>query len=1079
MAVRNTESRIPGGFDKASDLGEAVYSEDNHYALVSYLTAPLRLIQNPEKKLQLRNTYVLFVENTDPTGYKFSVDCYLAADEYSEDPDTRTPSFTTPPVEYESGVFEFDVTETIGTLSLAEISAIRVNVEILGVNPSVTLNQYQVLSEPIQYIEDLINGINTNAPMGGSPYTTRLIANNYREYLINEFEKGSIPVNIGASILYYRVQDLNSGSQARENERDWYRYLNEGKDINLKNAPIGIMQFKPSILAMFLKKSNGDLYGSIEQRGENTSQAKYEQILWDKFKEDPGLLDPGDRVDLFNLLRFPKSCIRVCNTLLQLRKEEEAWKDLTKEQLLFPEGKDCIQRIITESEFGLSENFQKVSVMSCWVVDKMLTSYIRAIVENDLPEYELIRIKVLDIRSGKPIKNAKVRKLIIWGDDNREIIVKSVGTDDQSFPYNKNKITENNLKGAFRALVRLGYAGIDRRDQNDEDNWCTKKWGQEPSNAYNSYWSDRFPNPPPDITIPTSDDSKEPKEYMYKYILAEYNNHAFTDANGILNVQIPNNFLHGRGVSIKVGFWEFPIAVEELKNNTAQNPICRADINRSPKSGATEFNVEWVATPQGPNPQSSDWQENLNGQDFGWKVSNKDGDHSSMLMVAQRLEIKNGTEEFTEFNRNLLSKFYDPTSAENQYHFLLFGMQWCQPVWAPIPGTATSRILGKIGPQDGSSSSSFEAIPLNTRNFPIMVSIKSGSGSGKGRDYGMLVPNTASAVDENNNQIINPCADTAVVTINTYQPPHVSPRNNIHDGIDYYGIEGISPVFIPHGGIIHTNGIMGTQKVISNSRGYGITRIIKYKEYFFRVAHLHGDPNRDDANPDLSLYDLNVGDIVMAGLKIGFAGRTYWEHHAINDPQKKSRYYEEGATHLHLEICRNGVSRRIANPLSIFNNFQDERENRILFLNNDSYRLFPCDCHWPTGSTYTAQNCAVRTAINPSTIVSSECWASRNLHCPYLSGTSLYKAQLVFLAETPPGNTDLNPGSIDDTWGSSVQEAIKEFREIYQDEIYINIPIPPNNDPLWITEPTDGDATQLVLNTHAPYPRTNFFRPDQ
>ena len=41
MAVRNTESRIPGGFDKASELGQANIRADN-YALVSYLSPPLR-----------------------------------------------------------------------------------------------------------------------------------------------------------------------------------------------------------------------------------------------------------------------------------------------------------------------------------------------------------------------------------------------------------------------------------------------------------------------------------------------------------------------------------------------------------------------------------------------------------------------------------------------------------------------------------------------------------------------------------------------------------------------------------------------------------------------------------------------------------------------------------------------------------------------------------------------------------------------------------------------------------------------------------------------------------------------------
>lgn len=215
MAVRNTEKRIPGGFDKASDLGQAVVSNDQNYALVSYLVAPLRQGVSDNYRIHIKNTYVVFVDTgvvPEPLDYSWTVRFYT--DFYTDD---AVPFFelgAPNPIVTIDGIFDLD-TAKIPQLADQNLSHISISVEIAG-TPEVLIRLEQDVLEPDENIESLfIESVpfeerELPISLGGHPPTTRLLANDYREFFIDQFPQsgsnaGNIPVNLVASLLYLKL----------------------------------------------------------------------------------------------------------------------------------------------------------------------------------------------------------------------------------------------------------------------------------------------------------------------------------------------------------------------------------------------------------------------------------------------------------------------------------------------------------------------------------------------------------------------------------------------------------------------------------------------------------------------------------------------------------------------------------------------------------------------------------------------------------------------------------------------------------------------------------------------------------
>ena len=1092
MPVRLTESRLPENITPES-LGFSV--ADGPISLISYL--PGRIGIGPNKNY-FQNKYVVFITE-DPVGINGNQ--YNSEDIFYRwrlsvlNNNIEVFSYE-PPAPLEVGIFEITINEdpideNTHLFNLSDNGATGISV-ILEINARINQNfvslrtltlDHQIINEN-PFIETLV-GLNASSAIQGDPFITRLIGNDLQPY-INEATTGldasdlGLAANFSTAISYLNLIK-NRFLLSAENIA-----LEEALNESTTEVSLGLFQaqgigyIKPFLFNMFYPN---EAIVNIE----NNNFAIYERI--ETYLNSNG----NNKIDLFNLIRFPKTAMKLCTFILaRLKARNPNWASLV---LL---NEECLKSITTEFIDGPQNEIEKFNDVANRVYQIAWSPYIQALLQaprdqnNQLFLYELIRIQILDIRSGNPIQNGRVKKVQIrYSDANGN------GSFEKNYPITRDAIVGNGLVERVQRVFRHKYQNL-----NPSINWhpgvTFGTWDEETRIEFNLFWENRLPGG----QITHNSNTSPPSEYLLRYIIEEHSSLRITDPDGYILVRIPKDLFGNRRVSINIGFHEFPIALEKLSN---QNN----GITRPFGSTETNFRISWIGGLNGEH-QSTNWDNTIAGTaHFGWEIR-EDSHNFSRLKVAIPLILKNDLSAFQEFDNSLFSEFYQ--AGSELPHFVLFGLQWCQPIWQPIPQYVSHWIQGKVNPRNGKSEGVTQLIPTNAnRNLPVLVSRHIGGGSGKGRDYGMHVSfrnNTRNELNQvinntQNNNLHN-AGINPIVFVQSY-PNNIAPRGQgeQHDGTDYYAIEGESPVFAPHGGRVCT--LWGTQTAKSDSNGYGIQRIILFDNFYFRLAHLDGELNRSITSPDLTLTDTNSNNgYVMAGLKLAFAGRTFRE----NANTDQNRYYQSGATHLHLEVCitnsnnprcSSNPTRRLGNALSVFNLYPDHAINRIVFLNNDSNRLFPCDCHWPNNSPHSARVCAIRTQTNSNTVISSRCWASRNLYCPYLRpnnfdnlpnntknllNTFRIQSQLTYLYEDdsnqaePPSNRYIDPNGIDGNWGGSAENAIRRFRNKHWAEINPGIPKPAEN---LISDaiPTEGDATWNILNQRAPYPRTNLARVDK
>lgn len=1012
MAVRKLEQRVPGGFDNVDALGYAVKSEDKKYALVSFLGETLRIGHIANKpKFNFVNHYVVFVDTIDAnavSNYRWNVQFF---NDLGEEVIVRPTVIVD---EFKEGVFKLELSPSeIDQVINNLIVEIKISVELLGTTiiggiSSVTLSLTHKVFPFRQDLEDLNLKKNTQNATVGNRKVFRWVGNHLAKYIQAAYEgesdtaKTNIPSALLAAVVY---------KSALDNLNKPRGVFNLSPVSARRNSKHGICNLHPAFAAMFIPK-NKDLADTFFSITAQTSK----QANHPAFKKYKGLSEE-EQIDVYNLLRFPKSNIKVC--LLSLLGAKNYYggankePDFTNQSLSNSSYKNedkkvkrCIRNIVSEISTGLHTNLFTIktstSIANAITKDiyneyiKKLAFYPKPLRQTDkLPiEYKEIKVKVLDIRSGRPIRHAKTKKIVIKDKDGNEI-------SRHNFAYNisARSVTGKSLRNETRkSLEQFGY----------------KKNNISFNAAHDAYWNARKVN---SINI---------SAISQQYIVEDYRGLASTDEQGVLKVRIPKKITDTGAIHIELGFWEFPILLEELQDGV--NRIGRAANDGKP----TDFTITWT------NTQTQNWDNHISGaENFGWQVSSANNSIITYpLKVAESLEVNTSSSQG-------YSKYYDEET--NNIHFVLLGMQWCQPVWQRLPDY---WIQGKWN-----TPNLVESVPTTVENGLASAIVtryntglsenSKGVSSGFGRDYGIL--------------ILNP---------NSYGPRG---SNRRHKGTDYFAIEHESPVFSPHGGIIDEvkSSFHGTGNY---SNGYGNRLRIKIfleKTYFILLAHLSENPE--------NIITINNTDLVYAGQKIGVAGRTF---KVVNGVIKS--HYDSGPTHLHLEVMKGSknygsVTNRIQNPQDIIKANSIHVSNRNIFLNEDNYRLFPCDGNWPAASDWNAARCAVRTDLGIAenqklTRVSSNCWASRNLHCPYLSGIFKYQAQLTYLFEDDVNssltgtNKYLNPNGIDGDWGNSAKLAIERFRTKHQGEIWPS-GVPDGFD--LQSQPTDT-ATSDILNTEAP-----------
>ncbi|MBU3915224.1 hypothetical protein KKA14_06780, partial [bacterium] len=259
-----------------------------------------------------------------------------------------------------------------------------------------------------------------------------------------------------------------------------------------------------------------------------------------------------------------------------------------------------------------------------------------------------INILVVDVRSGKPVVNALVKKI-------------KVGDIVTEFKYDSKAISGISGKASQEALLGLG----------ENPGSPSENYGTNGKAAYKSYWEKRG------YSFELGKDEKKPEEEKMQAIINEYNHHRATDSNGVLKVSIFKPLLDKKKLNIEVSFHDFPIVVEKLRRDSRNKPILRNNTDET----ATGFSIEWTGN------QILD-----EGGNFGWTI--KYNSMSSEFKTSEKLVVKDDEEKFTQFKINHFSKHYN--EDDYNYHFVLFAMLWCQPVW--------DYIVDPVNPVAGSIS---------------------------------------------------------------------------------------------------------------------------------------------------------------------------------------------------------------------------------------------------------------------------------------------------------------------------------------------------------------------------------------
>ena len=292
MAIRKTETRVPqiSGFT-IDDLGQNAASTANaQVKIVSYLTSPLAVntLQN----------YVVLVEDatlqTNVTSFEWTFN----------NNGTNTVS-TTP-----NGVASFTPTQ-IGPLT------VTVN---LKDSANTTVNtvelQQQVAARNLE-LEQLIDQEGTSSPTAGNPTIAREVINGLKIYAdaagdpvtenaLNRLLLSLTYSNLSANNATVRNTLLeNSAAAFAATPNTFFTTAQDG---------IGITKLRPHLAAMFIVDGGSPMI-AITERPASASAAQIRTTLA-TIKTAFDALAESKRIDLFNLLRFPKSNLKVCKLVL-------------------------------------------------------------------------------------------------------------------------------------------------------------------------------------------------------------------------------------------------------------------------------------------------------------------------------------------------------------------------------------------------------------------------------------------------------------------------------------------------------------------------------------------------------------------------------------------------------------------------------------------------------------------------------------------------------------------------------------------------------------------------------------------
>ena len=296
MPVRKTETRIPSNLVPA-DLGEAAIAADGRSALVSYLTSPLSAGRE--------NTYVLFVTDA-------ALASSIASFEWSID---------------EQGAFPQSVQTDVGQLSYTTsgIGTIAVNVTFLDAGGA-ELGSVEILQEigPVNAaLETMIaDAVEKPGPGGSNLDVIREMVNAYYFYYhaaqLKNPEPGDAFLRYLCGFIFDGVLKRSSSDRAALLDKCSDAIETKAQELAaLATQGLGVCGVRLGLLAMTYPST-----APLPSWTELPKDANQNVLADEQLAEKLLGFSEADTIDLFNIVRFPKTNIEQCARIVEALRDK-------------------------------------------------------------------------------------------------------------------------------------------------------------------------------------------------------------------------------------------------------------------------------------------------------------------------------------------------------------------------------------------------------------------------------------------------------------------------------------------------------------------------------------------------------------------------------------------------------------------------------------------------------------------------------------------------------------------------------------------------------------------------------------
>jgi hypothetical protein len=366
------------------------------------------------------NTYVVFV--TDPTleqtvnSFEWTV--------YEADAQCRQ-KLEGYPTTTDIGLFEFKPQGLLQIIVSVQIldengSALRVlEIEQSIKQPNNALEQV-LYDSTVQVDEEIIKH---RGALGGHPDTSREVINDFKPYIDAAFESVEsdfkAPKLLLSAIVYLQALRVPKERTTPFGPADRFRHPeleDAAEELNgelfssfitdIDNA-LGVCQIAPQTLAMILTDPNSSPGKTYLEYQDLPEEEDERDRVRETIREEYLGLPLESQIDLFNLLRFPKSNIHMCFMLLtHLKNRDNRYPALKTADLLHSER--AIQIIGTEFEIGgvdSAEGDAQANQYGKDVLQTMCSPYLAV----DFDALSQVSGKVVEATDpDKPISGARV-----------------------------------------------------------------------------------------------------------------------------------------------------------------------------------------------------------------------------------------------------------------------------------------------------------------------------------------------------------------------------------------------------------------------------------------------------------------------------------------------------------------------------------------------------------------------------------------------------------------------------------------------------------------------------------------------